>query len=156
MLRVESHSGDTTLCDKICQWLVTGLWFSPDTLVSSTNKTERHDIIEILLKVVLNSINPTLDTSDNVCHALHDCRYSNIWFYFCNQIYKPIFIYYCSYFIGVSSLSFSNYIYIFFLCFFYIFVCACLHFYICSNLCWFTVMFSSSISYFHVFMWLNG
>ena len=27
---------DTTLCDKVCQWLVTGLWFSP---ASSTNKT---------------------------------------------------------------------------------------------------------------------
>jgi hypothetical protein len=28
--------------------------------VSSTNKTDRHDIIEILLKVVLNAITPTL------------------------------------------------------------------------------------------------
>ena len=27
---------DTTLCGKVCQWLATGLWFSP---VSSTNKT---------------------------------------------------------------------------------------------------------------------
>jgi hypothetical protein len=32
-------------------------WFSPDTLVSSTNKTDRHDITEILLKVALNTIN---------------------------------------------------------------------------------------------------
>ena len=31
---------DTTLCDKICQWIATGQWFSPGTLVSSTNKTE--------------------------------------------------------------------------------------------------------------------
>ena len=31
---------DTTLCDKVCQWLATGLWFSPGTPVSSTNKTE--------------------------------------------------------------------------------------------------------------------
>ena len=45
---------DTTLCDKVCQWLATGLWFS---LVSSTNKTDRHDITEILLKVALNTIN---------------------------------------------------------------------------------------------------
>ena len=28
---------DTTLCDKV-QWLAAGLWFSPDTPVSSTNK----------------------------------------------------------------------------------------------------------------------
>jgi hypothetical protein len=30
--------------------------FSPGTLVSSTNKTDRHDITEILLKVALNTI----------------------------------------------------------------------------------------------------
>ena len=33
---------DTTLCDKACQWLATGRWFSPGTPVSSTNKTERY------------------------------------------------------------------------------------------------------------------
>jgi len=27
---------DTTLCDKVCQWLATGLWFSLGTPVSST------------------------------------------------------------------------------------------------------------------------
>jgi hypothetical protein len=37
-----------------------GQWFSPSTLVSSTNKTDRDDITEILLKVVLNTINLTL------------------------------------------------------------------------------------------------
>jgi len=39
--------------------VVTGLWFSLGTLVSSTNKTDRHDITEILLKVALNTINQT-------------------------------------------------------------------------------------------------
>jgi hypothetical protein len=48
---------DATLCDKVCQWLVTCRWFSLGTLVSSTNKTDRHDITEILLKVELNIIN---------------------------------------------------------------------------------------------------
>jgi len=47
---------DTTLCDKNCQRLATGWWFSP---VSSTNKTDHHDITEILLKVALNTINQT-------------------------------------------------------------------------------------------------
>jgi hypothetical protein len=47
---------NTTLCDKVCQWLATGWWFSPGTPVSSTNKTECHDITEILLKVGLNTI----------------------------------------------------------------------------------------------------
>ena len=32
-----------------------GRWFSPGTLASSTTKTGRHDIAEILLKVALNT-----------------------------------------------------------------------------------------------------
>jgi hypothetical protein len=32
-------------------------WFSPGTPVSPTNKTDRHDIAYILLKVALNTIN---------------------------------------------------------------------------------------------------
>ena len=47
---------DTILYDKVYQCLVAGLWFSPDTPVSSTNKTDRHDITVILLKVVLDTI----------------------------------------------------------------------------------------------------
>jgi hypothetical protein len=46
---------DTTFCDKVFQWLATGRWFSPGTPVSFTNKTVRHDITEILLKVALNT-----------------------------------------------------------------------------------------------------
>ena len=34
--------GCTTLCDKVCQWLMTGRWFSPGPPVSSTNKTDKH------------------------------------------------------------------------------------------------------------------
>ena len=40
---------DTTLCDKVCQWHAAGQWFSPGTPVSSTNKTDCHNIAEILL-----------------------------------------------------------------------------------------------------------
>jgi hypothetical protein len=50
---------DTTLCDKACQWLVAGLWFSLGTPIFSTNKTDCHDITEILLKVALNTITLT-------------------------------------------------------------------------------------------------
>jgi hypothetical protein len=39
---------------------VTVLWFSLGIPVSSTNKTDCHDIAEILLKVVLNTINQTI------------------------------------------------------------------------------------------------
>ena len=36
--------------------LAAGRWFSPGTPVSSTNKSERHDLTEILLKVTLSTI----------------------------------------------------------------------------------------------------
>jgi hypothetical protein len=48
---------DKTLCDKVCQCFAAGRGFSPVTPVSSTNKTDRHDITEILLKVALTTIN---------------------------------------------------------------------------------------------------
>ena len=54
-LRWDVH--DTTLCDQVCHWLMAGRWFSPGIPISSINKTDRHDITEILLKVVLNTIN---------------------------------------------------------------------------------------------------
>jgi hypothetical protein len=47
------------LYQEVWQWLATGRWFSPDPLVSSTNKTDCHDVTEILLKVALNTINLT-------------------------------------------------------------------------------------------------
>jgi hypothetical protein len=40
-----------------------GLWFPPGTPVTSTNKTDCHDITEILLKVALNTITLTLNTT---------------------------------------------------------------------------------------------
>ena len=42
------------LTEHLRSLLVTGQWFSLDTLVSSTDKTD--DIAEILLKVALNTI----------------------------------------------------------------------------------------------------
>jgi hypothetical protein len=46
---------DTTLCDKVCQWLAACQWFSPNSPVSSIN------ITEILLKVALNTVTLTLN-----------------------------------------------------------------------------------------------
>jgi hypothetical protein len=43
--------------DKVYQLLAHGRWFSPGTPASSTTKTGRHDIAEILLKVASNTIN---------------------------------------------------------------------------------------------------
>ena len=45
---------DTTLCDKVCQWLAVGRWFSTGFI---HQKTDSDELTEILLKVALNSIN---------------------------------------------------------------------------------------------------
>jgi len=52
--------------DKVYHLLAHDRWFSPGTPASSTAKTGRHDIAEILLKVAVKhqkpkSINPSLD-----------------------------------------------------------------------------------------------
>jgi hypothetical protein len=44
-----------TASEKVYQLLAHGRWFSPGTPASSTTKTGRHDIAEILLKVALNT-----------------------------------------------------------------------------------------------------
>ena len=41
---------------------IIGQWFSLDTPFSATNKTDRHDITEIMLKVTLNTIDQTYMT----------------------------------------------------------------------------------------------
>jgi hypothetical protein len=41
--------------DKAYQLLAHGRWFSPGTPASSTTKTGRHDIAEILLNMALNT-----------------------------------------------------------------------------------------------------
>jgi hypothetical protein len=43
--------------------LAHGRWFSPGTPASSTTKTGRYDIAEILLKVALDTTNQSIDLS---------------------------------------------------------------------------------------------
>ena len=52
----------TTLWYKACQWIAAGLWFPASNPVFSNNKINRHmhDITELLLKVLLNTITLTL------------------------------------------------------------------------------------------------
>jgi hypothetical protein len=60
----------------LCLPLAAGRWFSPGTPVSSTNKTDRHYITEILLKVTLNTITSNLLVYDlyspTVCFLSRD------------------------------------------------------------------------------------
>ena len=53
--------------------------FSPGTPVSSTNKTGRHIITEILLKVALNTITLTHSLKSHCVKELNSCI---IWMYF--------------------------------------------------------------------------
>jgi hypothetical protein len=54
--------------DKAYQLVAHGRWFSPDTPASSNTKTGRHEIVEILLKMTLNTINQI--KSSIVCPAI--------------------------------------------------------------------------------------
>jgi hypothetical protein len=80
-VRISIRAMCTTLFDNVCQWFATGRCFSPGPPVSSTNKTDRYDITEILLKVALNTIKQT-----NVHYILyliriHDFAMVVVWVY---------------------------------------------------------------------------
>jgi len=79
--RISIRARCTTLCDKVCQWFETGRLFSPGPPVSSTNKTDHHEITEILLKVALNTIINNIYTSSlpKTTYANFDW-YSNFYF----------------------------------------------------------------------------
>jgi len=49
---------------------LSGQWFSLGPPVSSTNKSDRHDITEILLKVALNTINQTKKQCNEVKYVM--------------------------------------------------------------------------------------
>ena len=50
--------------DKVYQLLAHGRWFSPGSPASSTTKTGRHDITEIVLNMALNTIKQTSSIVD--------------------------------------------------------------------------------------------
>jgi hypothetical protein len=57
--------------------LAHGRWFSPGTPASSTTKTSRHDIAEILLKVALDTINKSINhIYDLLCKLYVAMQYS--------------------------------------------------------------------------------
>ena len=55
-VRISIRTRCTTFCDHVCQWLATGRWVSLGPPVSSINKADRQDIIEMLLKMALSTI----------------------------------------------------------------------------------------------------
>ena len=79
--------------DKVYQLLAHDRWFSPGTPASSTTKTGRHDIAEILLKVALNTINQSIFVPFDwtralspVCNSMNFCIFDLFitqWTFFC-------------------------------------------------------------------------
>ena len=70
---------------KVCQWLATGRWFALCSLVYSTNKTDSHDIPEILLKVTLNFIK---QTALKKIHQIFWSRCTQVWNEFYGKIWQ--------------------------------------------------------------------
>jgi hypothetical protein len=70
----------TTLCDKVCQWFATGRWFSSYSPVSSINKTDRHNMTEILL----NTIKPNQANQNILIH------FTCYWSVFISSVIKYI------------------------------------------------------------------
>jgi hypothetical protein len=97
---------DTTLCDKVCLLLATARWFSPGTPVSVTNKTDCHDITEILLKVTLNTITHPLT-------LLSVSKFQSISIYFKHKLILrkfslEVFHYHACWVVDAYSITFSN------------------------------------------------
>ena len=69
-VRISIRARCTTLCNKVCQCLAIGRWFFPGTPFSFTNKTDRHDITDILLKVALNIITPNHNPICTLCQLI--------------------------------------------------------------------------------------
>ena len=80
------------ICDKVCQCLAAGRWFSLGTPVSATNKTDRHDIAEILLRVALNIINLNFSTHTGITCNI-SCIKNGRWWTVARQkfTFKKIF-----------------------------------------------------------------
>ena len=91
---------DTILGEIVCQWLAAGWWFSSGTPVSSINKTDCHNITEILLKVALNKTFDILQIYIMVVALVLKVKGpswpwshgSRIYNYLCNQCLSPLML----------------------------------------------------------------
>ena len=65
--------------DKFGQWLATGQMVSQGTPLSPINKSDRHDITEILLKAALITIIPKYEPIDTCVCSYSNVEIDNIW-----------------------------------------------------------------------------
>jgi hypothetical protein len=77
-VRISTRTRCTTLCDKVCQWLATGRWFSPVPPVSFTNTTDRHDITESGVKHHQTNKHNNIGTCDLYTGQQHEMSTSQI------------------------------------------------------------------------------
>jgi hypothetical protein len=70
----------------VCQFFAVGRWFS---LVSTINTADRHDMSEILLKVVLNTITLT-ESHPRIEFIVHNSSHPRIEFIFHNSSHPRI------------------------------------------------------------------
>ena len=92
-VRISIRARCTTLCGKVYQW------FSPGTLVSSIYKNDHHDIIEILLKVALNTIKQTTNI----------ILYCQIWFqYHSSRCHDSIFYVHFGLTVNIWRINFTQ------------------------------------------------
>ena len=91
-----------TCCLLTLSYLITGPLISRGNLVSFTNKTDRHDITEILLKVVLNTITLTP-------YSIFFTNAIFFYIYISNQISTTFDKIKILYFFNVSTHFFFNY-----------------------------------------------
>ena len=116
-LKLRSHDYTCCCLIEVCQWRATGRWFSPGTLVSFTNKTDHHNITEILLKVTFNTTNLNQTKHNDIkIHSVFilfckDCWISfNIWLLNINEILRKnyvihIIFLYCQYLIIIFLIN---------------------------------------------------
>ena len=76
--------------DKAHQLLAHGRWFSPGCPASSTTKTGRHNIAEILLKVALSTKNQSINNSNTTYFTIY------IWTEMCFQYPTTTFFHNCA------------------------------------------------------------
>jgi hypothetical protein len=75
-------------------------WFSPGTPGFSTNKPDRHDINEILLKVALNTTNQSIHSIVKTLQLMFKTLttlksnhpYNDLQIYSCSLICKPLYL----------------------------------------------------------------
>ena len=102
----------TAASDKAYQLLAHGRWFSPGTPASSTTKTGRHVIAEVLLKVALNTKYKNKITEYALIKVIQEMRRVTLIIYLCflllffaTHIVYDVMIKYNLVFNNVSTMS---------------------------------------------------